>query len=1058
MIPPGLVPALCRAYADLLRRQRTASAAFVRWNEPGRRAHEFAWVGPGMEAVLTGGRDLRVTRDEPLHAELARLRASVELNPYERELRYGYPYVVGRSDGQVVRAPLLTVAVELAPDGTALAISPAADVARFNSLPFRTAGSDAARDAVLARLIDDTPAFPVTREALDAFAQAVERDLGVERAGALDGTVAEPPARPEAGEGLRLVDAAAVFVAPRTGYFLASDLERIAELPEGTADGTALGALLGSRGSDAQSETFAGSTTTAYFPFPSNPAQERVALLAERPENRVVVVQGPPGTGKSLTIANTVAHLVASGQRVLVTSQKDEALRVVDEQLRRLELSQLPMTLLRQDADSKRDLRERLASLQKSRSAVETAAEQELRRREHAAARDALAGGDRELRTALVAEHDVFGAAARRDAAQGFVAGLRTGMGLRWTRWRAGRQAPVATDVLGERQATARTALRQEAVDLLATSAEHRFGAASRVDRNRLREFAAILGRRDKAQNFSVFDRLKADPDRCEALLGVLPCWVMTPDDVARLFPCTPGLFDVVAVDEASQCDLPSMAPVLFRARRAVIAGDSRQMQARRFAFTAEAVSSEAAHHHGLARYDPDGWLDATRSDLLRLAAVRADEEVLLDEHFRSLPPLIAFSNGRWYGGRLRLMRHARDRRHGDPGRPPVRLIEVPDGRVEPGTQENEPEARALLAGLAELLRDPAYARASVGVICLFEEQVRLLEELVAEAIDEEAARQHRLVVVNPDGFQGDVRDVILYSLSYDGEGMTKAQLSARQAEQEHVQGMLNVAFTRARDEVRVYHSAPLEQFATAAGTGALRDWLVHLRAVAEAPALPPEGAPQDGSFGAAVRDALRARGLDVHAEYPAAGLSVDLVAEQDGRLVAVECDGALRHPAVTEEDASRQAILERAGWRVVRIPFRAWLRDRERTRHLGRVDAALAPPPPAPVAPLPVAAPAEPERASAPRSRHAHYLTAEERAILVALGAGSTAPDDVLRGAREALGYARLGPRIRRALEAATASLAGRGLVVVEDGEVFATEEARALLEQQAGAGPTEG
>ena len=91
---------------------------------------------------------------------------------------------------------------------------------------------------------------------------------------------------------------------------------------------------------------------------------------------------------------------------------------------------------------------------------------------------------------------------------------------------------------------------------------------------------------------------------------------------------------------------------------------------------------------------------------------MRADEEVLLDEHFRSLPPLISFSNGRWYGGRLRLMRHARDRRHGDPARPPVRLIEVPDGRVEPGTQENEPEARALLAGLAELLRDPAYARA----------------------------------------------------------------------------------------------------------------------------------------------------------------------------------------------------------------------------------------------------------------------------------------------------------------------------------------------------------
>ena len=163
-------------------------------------------------------------------------------------------------------------------------------------------------------------------------------------------------------------------------------------------------------------------------------------------------------------------------------------------------------------------------------------------------------------------------------------------------------------------------------------------------------------------------------------------------------------------------------------------------------------MSAEAAHQHGLARYDPDGWLDGTRSDLLRLAAVRADEEVLLDEHFRSLPAIIDFSNGRWYGGRLRVMRHARDRRHGDQGRPPVRLIEVPDGRVEPGTQENEPEARALLADLAALLRDPALRRAPASACsACSRSRCGSLEELVAEAIDDEAARAATAsVVVTP--------------------------------------------------------------------------------------------------------------------------------------------------------------------------------------------------------------------------------------------------------------------------------------------------------------------
>jgi hypothetical protein len=40
-----------------------------------------------------------------------------------------------------------------------------------------------------------------------------------------------------------------------------------------------------------------------------------------------VVVQGPPGTGKTHTIANLVSAYLAEGKRILVTSQKDQALR-----------------------------------------------------------------------------------------------------------------------------------------------------------------------------------------------------------------------------------------------------------------------------------------------------------------------------------------------------------------------------------------------------------------------------------------------------------------------------------------------------------------------------------------------------------------------------------------------------------------------------------------------------------------------------------------------------------------------------------------------------------
>ena len=132
----------------------------------------------------------------------------------------------------------------------------------------------------------------------------------------------------------------------------------------------------------------------------------------------------------------------------------------------------------------------------------------------------------------------------------------------------------------------------------------------------------------------------------------------------------------------------------------------------------------------------------------------------------------------------------------------------------------------SLVTQLHQMLRHPGYSEASFGVICLFEEQMRLVNDLVAEQIPDELRSSHDLVVVNPDGFQGDERDIILYSLSFDANVMTQQQLSARQADREHIQGMLNVAFTRARDEIHIFHSADASDFGMTSGSGAIKDWL----------------------------------------------------------------------------------------------------------------------------------------------------------------------------------------------------------------------------------------
>ena len=90
-----------------------------------------------------------------------------------------------------------------------------------------------------------------------------------------------------------------------------------------------------------------------YFPLPAN--DEQLQILKRLNRGMGVLVQGPPGTGKSHTIANLIAHLLATGQRVLVTSQTPRALRVLQEKLPD-EIADLCVLLLGDDRAAMSDL------------------------------------------------------------------------------------------------------------------------------------------------------------------------------------------------------------------------------------------------------------------------------------------------------------------------------------------------------------------------------------------------------------------------------------------------------------------------------------------------------------------------------------------------------------------------------------------------------------------------------------------------------------------------------------------------------------------------------
>ncbi|MGQ9663459.1 MAG: AAA domain-containing protein, partial [Kiritimatiellia bacterium] len=112
-----------------------------------------------------------------------------------------------------------------------------------------------------------------------------------------------------------------------------------------------------------------------FFPKPSNDEQRRIVEKIRAASG--VLVQGPPGTGKSHTIANLICHLLATGQRTLITAKTPRALQVL-EGLMPDELRPLCINLLGSGLEERRSLESSVRGiLQKNEDWDENRAKQE---------------------------------------------------------------------------------------------------------------------------------------------------------------------------------------------------------------------------------------------------------------------------------------------------------------------------------------------------------------------------------------------------------------------------------------------------------------------------------------------------------------------------------------------------------------------------------------------------------------------------------------------------------------------------------------------------------
>ncbi|MDB6080996.1 MAG: hypothetical protein JWO53_268, partial [Chlamydiia bacterium] len=162
-----------------------------------------------------------------------------------------------------------------------------------------------------------------------------------------------------------------------------------------------------------------------------------------------------------------------------------------------------------------------------------------------------------------------------------------------------------------------------------------------------IQQLSRAFGRSKKA--FKTFDNLRKEPEKFNAIMDLIPIWIMELDDASRIIPLQPGMFDYVVLDEASQCNVAYTLPVMYRANRTLFVGDSEQMRDSTIMFKSNRVFDELAHRYSI----PDSrQIKATGNavqSVLDIAKNRGFMYRTLHYHYRSPAELINFSNQYFY-------------------------------------------------------------------------------------------------------------------------------------------------------------------------------------------------------------------------------------------------------------------------------------------------------------------------------------------------------------------------------------------------------------------------
>ncbi|MBD8651000.1 AAA family ATPase [Rhizobium sp. CFBP 13726] len=665
--------------------------------------------------------------------------------------------------------------------------------------------------------------------------------------------------------------------------------------------------------------------------------KEQIDAVRQALTAPLTVVTGPPGTGKSQAIVSIAASVIADGGSVLVASKNHQALDAVESRLGGI-APQSPFLVRTldpsRDIDQSFDrvLDELVSEPSKGaaepdlvlRSKISTLAQNRNRVLDEIDHVSAIHGSIAELLErieALQVRSNEPAAPAVAIAKVGVLArllgsALRTlGLVSKPNGHLTGEDATLST--LNQRLAKLRGELATITVKGDPVAITNEIGEVAREllpkilasqvsltesDRRRLGEELANL---ELTQNSGPLPA-----DLAGEVVSHRPLWLVSVLGAARRVPLSDSLFDLAIFDEASQCDIASALPIFARAKRVVVVGDNKQLS-----FISQLG---IAHDRNLMQaqdlpVSKMGRFAQSRQSLFDLADLTPGAaKVMLRDQYRSAADIVGYINEHFYGGQLRVAGDQGKLRSPKGMKPGIAWTDVPAPTSPMIGNVNSSEVTAVTQHIRMLLIEQAYS-GSIGVIAPFRPQVFALEQAIFAEIGEKLREKAELRVGTVDSFQGQERDLILFSPTLGHSSATSAVTFVQKDWRR-----LNVAISRARAVAHVFGDLA---YARSGKVGSLQRLA--------ATATEPKGRVGEGTFDSnwerIVDAALRKRGLNPIAQFEVAGRRLDFALFGSGDVkLDLEVDGRHWHADTDGKrkigDHWRDHQLKSLGWKVQRF------------------------------------------------------------------------------------------------------------------------------------------